>query len=286
LNRKNIDCIKVVVLANDTVGTLVAGSYRDPSCDLGVIMGTGTNACYREKLSNIQKLRGADPKGHMIVNMEWGNFDKVRRTCYDRHLDKVSVNPGAMYFEKMISGMYLGEILRLILMDLVKRDLLFTNTPGGAGPFQEKESLKTQDMSLIEADGTEHLDEVAGFLKNNGLSNASLHDKKVLKRLCKIVSARAAGLGAGAVAAVISWMDPALNERHTVGVDGSLFEKYPGFNSNITGVLKKLYGEKAKRIELFHSRDGSGKGAAIMAAIAASSESNGNGYSFSKKQKK
>ena len=53
LKRKHIDFIRVTALANDTVGTLVAGSYMDPACDLGVIMGTGTNACYREKRSNI-----------------------------------------------------------------------------------------------------------------------------------------------------------------------------------------------------------------------------------------
>jgi hexokinase len=54
LRRKNIHGINVVALANDTVGTLVAKSYADPACDLGVILGTGTNACYLEKLSNIR----------------------------------------------------------------------------------------------------------------------------------------------------------------------------------------------------------------------------------------
>jgi len=124
LRRKNISCIKIAALANDTVGTLVARSYADPTCDLGVIMGTGTNACYREKLSNIPKLRGPDPEEYMIVNMEWGNFDKLRLTRYDNKLDEASVNPDAMYLEKMVSGMYLGEITRLILIDLIKRDLI------------------------------------------------------------------------------------------------------------------------------------------------------------------
>ena len=100
LKRKNIGCIRVAALANDTVGTLVARSYNDSTCDLGVIMGTGTNACYPEKLSNIQKWRGLDPKGHMIINMEWGNFNKLRQTYYDKRLDAESVNPGAMFLEK------------------------------------------------------------------------------------------------------------------------------------------------------------------------------------------
>jgi len=274
LNRNNINCINIVALANDTVGTLVARSYTDRSCNLGVIMGTGTNASYREKLANIQKLRGSDPNGHMIINMEWGNFDKVRLTCYDRQLDESSVNPGAMYLEKMVSGMYLGEISRLILMDLIKRDLIFLNMPDDAQPFKKKDSLKTGDMSLIEADETENLDEVEAFLNNNGISNIPLHDSAALKRLCKIVSTRAARLGAAAISAVITWMDPVLDHKHTVAIDGSLFEKYPGFGSKIEDMFKKLYGEKAGKIALVHSRDGSGKGAAIMAAVAASSAKN------------
>jgi len=270
LERKLIRCINVTALANDTVGTLVARSYADPTCDMGVIMGTGTNACYREKLSNIQELQSLNPKEHMIVNMEWGNFDKVRLTRYDRQVDEASVNPGAMYLEKMVSGMYLGEITRLILMDLMKRDFIFIRNPDSAEPFQKKDSFKTGDMSLIEGDETENLHEIERFLENHGISNVSLYDKTVLKRLCEMVSTRAAGLGAGAISAVVSWMDPELKDRHTVAVDGSLFEKYPGFGLKIENTFKKLYGEKAENITLVHSKDGSGKGAAIMAAVAAS----------------
>ena len=270
LARKNIGCINVAALANDTVGTLVARSYTDPTCDLGVIMGTGTNACYREKISNIQKLRGLDPEGHMIVNMEWGNFDKLRLTCYDEQLDGATVNPGAMYLEKMVSGMYLGEITRLILLDLIKRDLLFLDEPDASERFKKKDSLRTEDMSLIEGDETKNLHEVEEFLENYGISNITLHDRTVLKRLCEFVSARAARLGAAAISAVITWMDPEIKGRHTVGIDGSLFEKYPGFGAKMTDVFKKLYGEKAEKLTLVHSKDGSGKGAAIIAAVAAS----------------
>jgi len=270
LKRKHISCINVTALANDTVGTLVARSYADPTCDMGVIMGTGTNACYREKLSNIPKLKGFNSHGHMIVNMEWGNFDKVRLTRYDRQVDEASVNPGAMYFEKMVSGMYLGEITRLILMDLMKRGFIFIHNSDGAELFKKKDSLKTEDMSRIEGDETEKLHEIETFLENKGISNISLYDKTVLKRLCEMVSTRAAGLGAGAISAVVSWMDSELKSRHTVAVDGSLFEKYPGFGLKIQNTFKKLYGEKAEKITLVHSKDGSGKGAAIMAAVAAS----------------
>jgi hexokinase len=45
--RAGLD-VRVNALVNDTVGTLMAGAYRDPRTRIGVIMGTGTNACYSE----------------------------------------------------------------------------------------------------------------------------------------------------------------------------------------------------------------------------------------------
>ena len=272
LKRRNIKCIRVAALANDTVGTLVARSYRDPSCDLGVIMGTGTNACYPEKLSNIQKWRGLNPKGHMIINMEWGNFNKLTQTYYDKRLDAESVNPGAMFLEKMVSGMYLGEITRSIVYDLIKRDLLFNNENNALECFAKKDALKTEHMSLIASDETSNLGEVEDFLNENGVSNVTLHDRRILKLLCSFVSSRAARLGAAAIAGVLTWMDPELKSKHTVGIDGSLFEKYPNFSAKMHEVFEKLYGKKAENIELVHAKDGSGKGAAIIAAVAAQSE--------------
>lgn len=52
--RKSLN-INIVAIVNDTVGTLVAHSYTDPETFMGVIVGTGTNAAYVEKLDAIPK---------------------------------------------------------------------------------------------------------------------------------------------------------------------------------------------------------------------------------------
>ena len=44
---------------------------------------------------------------------------------YDDVVDEHSVNRGKQRFEKMIAGMYLGEIVRLILLDLCKQGVVF-----------------------------------------------------------------------------------------------------------------------------------------------------------------
>jgi hexokinase len=47
--------INVVAIVNDTIGTLVSHSFVDPETKLGVIIGTGSNAAYVEKIQNIPK---------------------------------------------------------------------------------------------------------------------------------------------------------------------------------------------------------------------------------------
>jgi hexokinase len=46
-------------------------------------------------------------------------------TKYDRLVDKNSLNPSFQIFEKMISGMYLGEITRYALLELQSNGKLF-----------------------------------------------------------------------------------------------------------------------------------------------------------------
>lgn len=66
----------VSVLLNDAVGTFAGGRYEDEDVMMGVIMGTGTNACYVEKRSNIHHAKlPSDAHGDsMIINTEWGGF--------------------------------------------------------------------------------------------------------------------------------------------------------------------------------------------------------------------
>lgn len=67
--------VDVVALLNDTTGTQLAVGFEDPNCHVGLILGTGTNACYMEKTANIPKFKGDSSKfPEVIVNCEWGAF--------------------------------------------------------------------------------------------------------------------------------------------------------------------------------------------------------------------
>ncbi|KIP09830.1 hypothetical protein PHLGIDRAFT_125977 [Phlebiopsis gigantea 11061_1 CR5-6] len=133
-NRKHLH-VRCVALVNDTVGALLSRAYTAGGCLLGAIFGTGTNGAYVEKVENIRKL-GDHPArkngGDMVVNCEWGAFDNTRgvlpTTQFDNKLDRESINPRLQAFEKFISGMYLGEIARNLLLSLIDsapKSLLF-----------------------------------------------------------------------------------------------------------------------------------------------------------------
>jgi hexokinase len=268
LQRQEMGFINVVALANDTVGTLAAKCYSDPSCDMGVILGTGTNACYREKVARILKSPELGPLGEMIINIEWGGFSQLKMNIYDQDLNCASPNVDKQQLEKMVSGMYLGEIARRVIVEMMAQGLLFR----GASPsaFSKEYMLHTEHLSLV-AQGS---DIFADF----GLRDVSEADRRTIRELCRIVSTRSARIAGAAIAAVVTWMDAKAESNHTIAIDGTLFAKYPGYQDHIEGMLRELFGERAKRIKLELVRDGSGIGSAIIGAVAASDRPSGSGH--------
>ena len=114
---------------------------------------------------------------HMVINTEWGAFGEgglwihekkifflkfkilllffigeldFVRTKWDLAVDENSVNPGKQIFEKMISGMYMGELIRQVLLDLMKDDLIFFNC--NREKLLERGSFYTRFASEIESD--------------------------------------------------------------------------------------------------------------------------------------
>ncbi len=141
--------IEIKAIVNDTVGTLIAHAYTDPQTYISVILGTGTNAAYVEKIDNIKKWGGSE--GEVVINTEWGNYGEpsiLPISPWDIKLDRGTVNPKKQIFEKMISGMYLGELARLIISDLVKSGELFNGK--GSSILDNKETFETAYMARCE----------------------------------------------------------------------------------------------------------------------------------------
>ena len=53
--------VRVAAVLNDTTGTLIQGAYLDQNTAVGLILGTGSNACYIERIENIHNWEGERP---------------------------------------------------------------------------------------------------------------------------------------------------------------------------------------------------------------------------------
>lgn len=98
-----------------------------------------------------------------------------------------------------ISGMYLGEIVRLILVDLISNAGLFD------GKYRDKLSVPftfdTAYMSRIERDHSADLRDVSSLLSDLlKIHKSTVKDRQVLKRICELVGVRSSRLCAAGIA--------------------------------------------------------------------------------------
>lgn len=299
LKLQGLEMINVVALTNDTVGTFLSHCYTSDNTDsmttgeisepiIGCIFGTGTNGCYMEEIKNIKKLPeelkqkfAAEGKTHMVINTEWGSFDNELKvlptTKYDIDIDqKFSPNPGFHLFEKRVSGMFLGEVLRNILVDLHSRGLVFAQyrtTSQLPHRLQTPFELDSEVLSHIEIDDSTGLRETELSLLQSLRLPTSPSERKEIQKLVRAISRRSAYLSAVPIAAIII-KSGILHKRYhgevEVGCDGSVVEYYPGFRSMLRHALalSPLGAEGERKIHLKLAKDGSGVGAALCALVA------------------
>ncbi|XP_006880884.1 PREDICTED: hexokinase-2 [Elephantulus edwardii] len=268
IHRREEFDLDVVAVVNDTVGTMMTCGYEDPHCEVGLIVGTGSNACYMEEMRNVELVEGEE--GRMCINMEWGAFGDNGclddfRTEFDMAVDTHSLNPGKQRYEKMISGMYLGEIVRNILIDFTKRGLLFRGRISER--LKTRGIFETKFLSQIESDCLALL-QVRTILQHLGLES-TCDDSIIVKEVCTVVARRAAQLCGAGMAAVVDKIreNRGLDTlKVTVGVDGTLYKLHPHFAKVMHETVKEL----APRcdVSFLQSEDGSGKGAALITAVA------------------
>ncbi|WZH50075.1 Glucokinase [Fusarium acuminatum] len=346
--------VKVCVLANDAVGTLLTRAYtstKKGSALASIILGTGTNAAYVEHISNIQRLdvRPNDTESHpkdevMVINTEWGCWDDelavLPHTQYDKRIDETSSDPGCGLLEKMVSGMYLGELLRLALLEMMQRgalDMAFEKR----GLVYQPTGIETAFLTKVTAfrqDDSSALAYVAQSLAAEGVTS---NDLFAIQTIASAIVRRSARLVGGGLAAILvqsgrlqvertaqktgnmqsvheisqkptqtqpigfiasftrfirhmcscmapgdtlpTTYDSPYDSKDTLGdlvseddvidiaVDGSLFEFHADFENLMRSVLRDIpeigvHNESRLKIEL--TRDGSGTGAALIAAVA------------------
>lgn len=250
---------KPLVILNDTVATLLAGkaaSHERPfSSYIGFILGTGSNASYVEEAKKIVKRPGL--RGHQIINIELGNFNKLNRGLVDLEFDATTTTPGFHVFEKMISGAYLGPLALSCLQKASQAGLFSKDTAERIGLLA---SLETKELSLFLANPTANtcLGELAC---------GSAEREKIYTIGSEIVE-RAAKLAAAALAACVlkSGKGKLQTEPVCITAEGSTFYKMKDLKANILFYLKQFLQLKKRRaLEIIAVQDATLMGAAIAA---------------------
>ncbi|MFT3784218.1 MAG: hypothetical protein QM790_19590 [Nibricoccus sp.] len=254
---QSLEHIEVTAIINDTVGTLLAGSYQSANVDIAAICGTGHNACYLEPT---HPLTGAP----MIVNIESGNFDGIPQTRFDKELDLTTYNPGSQQMEKMVSGRYLGVLIGRVLQELY-RD---TGLPISA-QLAELRSISGEDIDNILLD-VAPFETIAKIFKERFDTETTAEQRQAIQKIIRAISERSARIVAATFAGIVRHIDSAGERPHVIAIDGSLYEKIPKYSEHLQNALRELLGQQ-NQVRTILAKDGSGLGAAVAAILAVGS---------------
>jgi hexokinase len=270
LNQRQGLPIRLVALVNDTTGAMIASAYNDPETIIGAIFGTGCNAAYMEDCGSIPKVKGLPDEMPIAINCEYGAFDNAHlvlpRTSYDETIDRESPRPCEQTFEKMSAGLYLGEIFRLVLVDLHGKGLVFGNHD--VSKLKKSYALDTAFLSAMEDDESPKLSNTKSMFKDALDIVLTEPELELCHRLAELIALRGARLCACGVAAICKKKN--ISTGH-VAADGSVANKHPKFKyrwgETLGEILDWPHDRDHDPIILTSAEDGSGVGAALIAAM-------------------
>jgi len=276
--------IQLNAILNDSSATLLSKAYIDPNTRFALILGTGVNAAVHLPVHVFSLTKfGVRPASwyesakHVIVNTELSMFGGtiLPLTKWDKTLKSTHPRPNFQPLEHLVSGGYLGEIVRLVLIDGIENAGLF----GGVVPpnLKEKYSLDTQTVSLIEADRSPALSSALQLFVSRHPSaySPTQSDIEALRLIASHVSFRASALIATGVHALWQMRNEAESisaseSSHTlVAYNGSVLENYPDFRvacqKHLDALVEASGGHKGV-IELMYAEESSLLGAAVAVA--------------------
>lgn len=244
LASQGLDADCSIVMLNDTVAALLGGlaSREDRRFDryIGLIVGTGINTAYIEKVDQIKKLTESFDQPYMIINSESGIYSIEDRSPIDVAIDQASKQPDDHRFEKMISGRYQGLILQHLARAAAEEGLFSEQT--------------TRDILAIETIQSKDLDIFLYRPFGDGILAKACHTEEDRDALCYLVQEvfdRAACLTAIQLAGFLEYTDTGKRptEPTLITVEGSTFRKAKLFKqylnaymqSFVTGELGRFY---------------------------------------------
>lgn len=134
--------------------------------------------------------------------------------------------------------------------------------------------------NLCGRDPLESLSETLALFQDKLNISPNHAELKLIRRTCELIGTRAARLSACGVAAISRKKN---YQSCHVGADGSVFNKYPHFKARGAVALREILDWPEKTdpkeedpIEILAAEDGSGVGAALIAALTLQRVKDGN----------
>jgi len=126
-------------------------------------------------------------------------------------------------------------------------------------------SFYTRFASEIESDPVGQYQRARACLEEIGIDSESVTDEDFssLRYICEVVSRRASFMASAGITALLKKMD---YKDVVIAIDGSLFRYHPHFKNVMQSRISQLMGIDYK-FDLMLSEDGSGRGAALVAAV-------------------
>jgi len=195
-------CESVHVL-NDSVAAMLGA----PGARVGVILGTGVNVCYSERVGKIPKVPSDLKSDSMIISTEVGEFSGIPVSDFEAAVIAASDAPDSARAEKQCSGGYLGSVITAAWQTAAEEGIL-------------PESFRNQacDLALVSRALAEGKQDDALEIARIAISRAA----KVAAILCAGPILRA-------------------GEKETkVAVEGSQYWKLTGFREEFHRYLEQL----------------------------------------------
>ncbi|KAH6647660.1 hexokinase-like protein [Truncatella angustata] len=301
--------VELAAIVNDGSATLLSQAYVHEQTRFGLILGTGVNiavhlpvsAFHRSKFGN-RPDSWFESASHVIVNTELGMYGHgvLPITRWDESLNASHPRPEFQPLEHLLSGYYLGEIVRLALVEAVESAGLL----GGVIPpsLEQPYSLDTETLSRIESDPSSDFPSALPYFAATHPSDVppTAADLSAIRELSGYTLRRSSALLAASVfglwelrheteAEYLSSQPPSplaspvaprkasfvadakaetALPQTKVAYNGSVIERYPGYRENCQDYINALVSESehSGQIELVPALESSILGAAVALA--------------------
>ncbi|KAF2226460.1 hypothetical protein BDZ85DRAFT_278409 [Elsinoe ampelina] len=203
--------VHLSTVINDGSASLLSQAYRESTTRMSLILGTGTNSSIYLPVSALSEDKlGSRPNSwlskakRVCVNTELSMHGKNvwPLTRWDEALDRDHERPGFQPFEHLVGGRYLGEIVRLILLDAISDANVFDGSIPQA--LEIPYILDSGVLAAFATEGPAALDKASKLFTSRFPLDRPMtkHEASFIRDVAALVSERAAAYEAAAVHAL------------------------------------------------------------------------------------